>query len=73
MIDDKSLERLHNNEDFLKFLDYVFGIREWCISQLHDVPTERLQQISGRILAVDEILSVAKYRELVEKWKRVKE
>lgn len=73
MIDDKSLERLHNNEDFLKFLDYVFGIREWCISQLHDVPTERLQQISGRILAVDEILSVAKYRELAEKWKRVKE
>jgi len=42
MIDDKSLERLHNSEDFLKFLHYIYGIREWCISQMHDVPTERL-------------------------------
>ena len=34
MIDDKSLERLHNSEDFLKFLHYIYGIREWCISQM---------------------------------------
>ena len=73
MIDDKSLERLHNSEDFLKFLDYVHGIREWCISQMHDIPTERLQQLSGRILATEEILNVAKYQELSDKWKRMRE
>jgi hypothetical protein len=73
MIDPKSLERLHNNEDFLKFLEYIYGIREWCISQMHDVPTERLQQLSGRILAAEEILGVAKWQEMSEKWKRMRE
>ena len=38
-----------------------------------DVPTERLQQLSGRILATEEILSVAKYQELSDKWKRMRE
>lgn len=64
MIEEKALERLHNSEDFLAFLNYVAESREWCISQMHDVGTDRLQQLSGRILALDEVLSVGKHKEL---------
>lgn len=72
MIEEKALERLHNSEDFLEFLNYVHSSREWCISQLHDVSTDRLQQLSGRILALDEMLNVGKYSSLKARWSDVR-
>ena len=68
MIEEKALERLHNSEDFLTFLNYVAISREWCIGQMHDVSTDRLQQLSGRILALDEVLNVGKYTNLKNRW-----
>jgi hypothetical protein len=67
-MDPKSLERLHNNEDFLAFLDDVQGQREGWIGQLHDRTTESVQQIAGRICALDDVLGAAKYKEMRSKW-----
>jgi hypothetical protein len=67
-MDPKSLERLHNNEDFLAFLDDVQGQREGWIGQLHDRTTESVQQIAGRICALDDVLGAAKYKEMRAKW-----
>ena len=70
-MDPKALERLHNSQDFLAFLRDVKGGREYWIRQLHDVKTEALQQISGRILASDDILYNARYEELEARFTRL--
>ena len=71
MLDPKIIERLHNSQDFLKFLNELHAVREYWIKQLHDLKTESLQQISGRILALDEVLFAAQYESLTEKWDRL--
>ncbi len=70
-MDPKALERLHNSQDFLAFLRDVKGGREYWIRQLHDVKTDALQQISGRILAADDILYNARYEELEARFTRL--
>jgi hypothetical protein len=70
-MDPKALERLHNSQDFLAFLRDVKGGREYWIRQLHDVKAEALQQISGRILAADDILYNARYEELEARFTRL--
>lgn len=67
-MDPKSLERLHNNEDFLAFLEDVQSQREGWIGQLHDRTTDSVQQIAGRICALDDVLSAGGYKELKAKW-----
>jgi hypothetical protein len=67
-MDPKSLERLHNNEDFLAFLEDVQSQREGWIGQLHDRTTDSVQQIAGRICALDDVLGAGKYKELKAKW-----
>lgn len=67
-MDPKSLERLHNNEDFLAFLEDVQAQREGWIGQLHDRSTDSVQQIAGRICALDDVLGGANYKELKAKW-----
>lgn len=71
MIDPKIIERLHNSQDFLKFLNELHNLREYWIKQLHDLKTESLQQVSGRILSLDEVLYLAQYESLTEKWNRL--
>lgn len=71
MMDPKVIERLHNSQDFLKFLNEIHAGREYWVKQLHDLKTESLQQISGRILAMDEVLYSANYDSLREKWNRL--
>jgi hypothetical protein len=67
-MDPKALERLHNSEDFLAFLDEVYSQREGWISNLHDRNTDAIQQLSGRICALDDVLSAAQYKALSAKW-----
>jgi hypothetical protein len=73
MIEGKIVERLHNSKDFYLFLKEVHEGREFWVRQLHDIPTERLQQISGRILALDEVLDVGQYKVAQEKWRTVEQ
>lgn len=72
MLDPKQLERLHNSEDFLAFLAELDTTREAWIAALHDASTERIQQVSGRILALDEILTLSDYEKLKAKWDAVR-
>jgi len=67
-MDPKSLERLHNNEDFLKFLEDIHSQRDGWISQLHDRTTESVQQIAGRICALDDVLGASGYKQIKAKW-----
>lgn len=72
MIDPKSLERLHNSQDFLFFLNELSDTREAWIGSMHSANTETIQQISGRILAIDEVLALAKYNLLKQHWDSIK-
>lgn len=65
------IQHLHNNKDFAEFCEEIHKSREYYISQLHDVSTEKLQQLSGRILAFDELLVMAGYEKLHEKWRNL--
>jgi len=67
-MDPKALERLHNSEDFLAFLEEVMNQREGWINNLHDRNTDAIQQISGRICALDDVLNAAQYKALKAKW-----
>jgi len=68
----KSLEILQNNEHFLEFLNGLHEARENWIAQLHDRPTETLQQIAGRIVVLDDILEQANYKAVKERWEALR-
>jgi hypothetical protein len=71
LFDYKTLERLHNNADFLTLLDHVCDCREGHIRDMHGATSETIQQISGRILALDEFLALTSYPELKEKFRKL--
>lgn len=66
----QQLDYLSDKEQFLDFLDYVAAGREAAIAQLHRANEGRIREVSGRIQALDEILSTCNY--LVLSAKRVK-
>ena len=65
------VDKLHNDKNFAEFCEEIHKSREYYISQMHDAPTEKLQQIAGRILAFDELLLMAHYEDLKRKWRDV--
>jgi hypothetical protein len=54
----KNLEMLQNHETFAALVQEIVRMREECISELHSADTDKLSQISGKILAYDEITSL---------------
>ena len=60
-------DALLHNEAYVAFLDGIKGQREAYILGLHEQPTERIQQYSGRILMCDEILAAGGYRQIEER------
>lgn len=64
MLDAKQLERLSHIEDFVAFLKDIKETRESLIQQLHDRPTDAVQQLAGRILQCDDILASGGWREI---------
>jgi hypothetical protein len=64
MIDKKQLDALSHQDAFIQLLDEVHDIRESLIRELHDVSSEKIQQISGRILQCDEFLMMAGYKSI---------
>ena len=65
MNEDKRLDNLVHIDAYVEFLNEVYAIRESLIQQLHDVTTDRIQQISGRILQCDDILALGGYDKVV--------
>ena len=61
---------LKHNEAYIAFLDDIHAQRESYLRSMHDAPTERLQQLSGRILMADEILETGGWREIQERRKQ---
>jgi hypothetical protein len=53
------LRKLADYKEFAHFLAYVRDMREGSIRDLVAAPTERVQQISGSIVAYDTILAAA--------------
>lgn len=54
-----AIAALSNHEAFAVYLAYIKGMREQGIADMHNAPTEALQQISGRILAYNDILAMS--------------
>lgn len=55
---------------FSRILLNIKGIREECITSMHDVGTDRLQQLSGRILAYDDVLRMLNAESVIERHAR---
>lgn len=64
MFDDKKREALSHSDHFKDFLEEVFQRRESAIQQLHDRPTDSVQQLAGRILEADDILRMGGWEEI---------
>jgi len=71
VFDHKTLERLHNSSDFFALMEHVKDCREGHIRDLHGATSETIQQISGRILALDELLALVSYTEFKERFRKL--
>lgn len=63
MLNKEQIGKLLRNEEYIYFLNVIYQGRENLISQLHDAPLDRLQQIAGRIIEADEILTIGGWNE----------
>lgn len=54
----ENIKVLQNHEAFGGFVESIVQMREEAIKDMHSRGSEQLQQISGRILAIDEILEM---------------
>ncbi len=63
-------DSLIHNDAFVAFLQGIKDQRESFIQSLHNAPTERVQQISGRILMADEILEIGGWRQIEDRRKQ---
>ena len=64
---EQDIKWLSNHKQFANFAETIFSIRESYISAMHDATGERIQQISGRILAYDDMLKMIDSTELIRK------
>ena len=62
---EKSLDHLSHVSQFADFLQSISEEREACISALFNAPSEKMQQISGQILAYDQILKMCNAEEIL--------
>ena len=58
------IKTLHNHESFARFINLIHSLREETISELHEAPQDRMQQISGRIITYDQILQMCDWEKL---------
>ncbi|MEI8099993.1 MAG: hypothetical protein WCH09_00350 [Bacteroidota bacterium] len=67
MLNDKKLDTLVHNDAYLELLNDIYAARESLIQELHQASSEQIQQISGRILQCDEVLTMAGYEKVVQR------
>jgi len=60
---EEDIEHLKRHDSFNRLIDFIKLMREECISDMHDVPTDKLQQLSGRILSYDQIIAMSSWAE----------
>jgi hypothetical protein len=61
---EKALEALSNHESFYTFINTIHQLREESIGELHKADYDNLHQVSGKILAYDQLLQMADYETL---------
>ena len=57
----EDIKMLQNYEQFARFISMIHELREETISEMHEAPTEQLQQLSGRIVTYDQILQMSDF------------
>ena len=57
----EDIKMLQNYEQFARFISMIHELREEAISEMHEAPTEQLQQLSGRIVTYDQILQMSDF------------
>lgn len=71
MLADKEIEILGHNEHFALYLHQLNLIKEDCIQEMRNAGTERLQQISGQIIAIDDALDLGNWESVRFRWKEI--
>ena len=66
-MDAKALERLSHVDDFVAFLEDLNFQKEAILQSLHGLPTEQLQQTTGRLLQVDDVLRMGGWDKIQER------
>ena len=61
---DRDIDTLKTHDTFIRFLSFVETLRDECIADLHNANTEKIQQISGRILSYDQLLEMTQFKDL---------
>ena len=65
----ENIEALHNHEHFARFISVIDDLREQSIGELSDATTDKIQQISGRIIAFDDMLQLSGWKNLEKRYK----
>ena len=60
----EDIKTLQNYESFARFIDLIHSLREETISELHEAPSDRIQQISGRIITYDQVPQMCDWEKL---------
>lgn len=58
------IRSLQNYESFARFMGLIHSLREETISELHEAPSDKMQQISGRIITYDQVLQMCDWEKL---------
>lgn len=61
---EEAIQALEHHESFGTFILNIHQLREECISDLHKANYEDLHQVSGRILAYDQILQLVNFEDI---------
>jgi hypothetical protein len=68
---EENLKTLSHHEHFARFIQLINALREECIADMHEADTEKLQQLSGRIITYDQILQMVDWQGLQKKFSSV--
>jgi hypothetical protein len=61
---EQALQSLANHESFYTFINTIHQLREESIGELYKADYDNLHQVSGKILAYDQLLQMADYETL---------
>jgi len=56
------IKKLQEYESFGRFIKMIHELREETIEEMHEASTDKLQQLSGRVITYDQIIQMADWR-----------
>ena len=62
------ISKLQDYEAFARFVKMIHELRGETIQELHEAPTEQIQQVSGRIITYDQIIQMAGWEVLKKRF-----